>query len=302
MGAYLSSPPEPEAVLRVGVLADVQYADKDDKVSRYYRRSLGRLSAAVGAFNRVGCDLSCVIHLGDLIDGNSDDTATRADFDAVLHEFSALRAPVRHVIGNHCLELGREPLLAGLHTTAYYTAVLGAGWELIVIDTTDIGVRGPTAELVEEAHAFLAQHAAPPNAKTWNGGVSKAQLTWLTERLSDCRARRVRVVVAGHMPLWAPAASDMHVAFNHEEVAELLDAHADVVALYACGHYHLGGYARRPSGVHHWTCEGMVEMEAGAKGYAMLHICADRIDVVSADRGGGIKPRSFATEARRPPS
>jgi hypothetical protein len=105
------------------------------------------------------------------------------------------------------------------------------------------------------------------------------------------------------MPLWAPAASDMHLAFNHEEVAQLLDAHADVVALYACGHYHLGGYARRPSGVHHWTCEGMVEMEApGAKGHATLHVFADRIDVVSADRGGGgIKPRSFRIE-RPPPS
>ena len=38
----------------------------------------------------------------------------------------------------------------------------------------------------------------------------------------------------------------------------------------------------------------MVEMKAGAKGYATLCIYAERIDVVSADTSGGVKPRSFA--------
>jgi hypothetical protein len=44
----------------------------------------------------------------------------------------------------------------------------------------------------------------------------------------------------------------------------------------------------------------MVEMEAGAKGYATLHLSAERIQVISADRRGGIKPRSFAIDRPLP--
>lgn len=280
--------------LRIGVVADVQYADKPDDTRagglRHYRLSLAKLSAAVRAFNRAPA-LDLVLHLGDIVDGNRTPHATLADFDSVLRAFSRLRPPVAHVVGNHCLDVGRALLLERLRTPAYYERDLRDGWTLLVLDTTDVGVRGASPELVAEAHRFLAEHVGRPNAQPWNGGVGAEQLGWLRTRLASCRARRVRALVAGHMPLVEAAATAETVAWNGEAVATLLDEFADVAPLYACGHWHGGGYAQRLSGVHHWTCEGMVEAGELACGYATVALHAERIEVASPDEAGGVKSR-----------
>jgi 3',5'-cyclic AMP phosphodiesterase CpdA len=282
----------------IGIIADVQYADKDDADGRAYRLSLSRLTAAVRAFNSASPALDGVLHLGDIIDGNASAQVTLADFGAVVRAFARLRTPCWHVVGNHCLEVGRDVLLSALRTRAYYTAELRGGWQLVVIDTTDVGVRGASAELIGEAHAFLTQHAGKlAYAEPYNGGVGREQLRWLRQQLVSCRSRGVRALVAGHMPLWVEASNADAVAFNDEEIAQLLDEFADVVPLYMCGHWHAGGYARKPSGVHHWTCEAMVEAGAQAAGHAALSVFHDRIEVVSADKAAGIKSRTLPFDA-----
>ena len=62
--------------LRFGIIADVQYADKDDAGSRNYRGSIDKLAAAVDTFNAQGVDF--VINLGDFIDGGA------SNFDTLL--------------------------------------------------------------------------------------------------------------------------------------------------------------------------------------------------------------------------
>ncbi|KAG8466885.1 hypothetical protein KFE25_008264 [Diacronema lutheri] len=291
------------ASVRVGVIADVQYADKADDTRgggrRHYRLSLAKLRAAVRAFNQHEPRLDLVLHLGDIIDGNVSHPATQVDFASVLRAFSRLRPPVAHVIGNHCLDVGRESLLTQLGIAPYYERRLSGEWILLVLDTTDVGVRGASAERVAEAKAFLAKHAGEPNAQPYNGGVGADQLGWLCARLTACRARGARAIVAGHMPLVRAAATADTLAYNGEEVAALLDEFCDVCPLYACGHWHGGGYARRPSGVHHWTCEGMVEAAEQARGYALMLVHADRIEVASPDQAGGVSSRTFEL---RPPS
>lgn len=282
------------AGLRIGVIADVQYADKADDTRggglRHYRLSLAKLRRAVRTFNQAPT-LDLVLHLGDIIDGNKSARETLTDFDSVLRAFSRLRPPVAHVVGNHCLDVGRVLLLERLRTPAYYERELRDGWTLLVLDTTDVGVRGTTSDLVAEAQRFLAEHVGRPNAQPWNGGVGAKQLGWLRTRLANCRAQRMRALVAGHMPLVEAAATAETVAWNGEAVAALLDEFADVAPLYACGHWHGGGYAQRPSGVHHWTCEGMVEAAVPACGYATLILHAERIEIASPDEAGGIKSR-----------
>lgn len=277
------------APYRLGLVADVQYADKDDDVHggalRYYRQALPKLAAAVDAFNKDRPD--SVIHLGDIVDGNDSDASTKADFNAVAREFGRLQMPVHHVVGNHCLDVGREYLLSSLGMQPYYERELTPQWTLLVLDTTDVGLRGASEDLIAQGRAFLAEHEGKlPYAQPWNGGVGAVQLDWLRERLASCRAHGRRAIVVGHMPAWDEAATDMHLVFNHAELVELLDAHADVVALYLAGHYHPGGYARRSSGVHHVTCEGLVEASEGAAAYAHLSIGEHAIEIASADQAG----------------
>jgi hypothetical protein len=48
--------------------------------------------------------------------------------------------PVHHVIGNHCLAVGRQELVKRLNIPlpGYYRAPLSHGWWLVVLDTTEM--------------------------------------------------------------------------------------------------------------------------------------------------------------------
>ena len=99
---------------RLGVVADVQYADKPDGAHtrvvpheiRRYRTALRKLRDAVDSFtaeNTHGTPIvGAVLHLGDLIDGNETLAQTRRDFDAVMGQFDRMAAAgvaQLHVLG-----------------------------------------------------------------------------------------------------------------------------------------------------------------------------------------------------------
>jgi hypothetical protein len=202
------------ASFSIGLVADVQYADKPDKVlegrARYYRAALSRLRHAVTECNRA--DLVAVLHLGDIVDGNCSDAETSKDFSSVLRAFGRLRHPALHVIGNHCHDVGRERLLRELRMESYYEHSLAPGWRLFVLDTTDVGINGSTAANVAEGKRWLAANVGcAAHANGWNGGVGEAQLLWLRRGLEQVRAAGQHAIVAGHMPLLAAAAGPRHL-------------------------------------------------------------------------------------------
>lgn len=279
---------------RVALLADVQYADKPDRdiggAVRYYRTSLSRLRSTVNQLNHHE-QLTAVIHLGDIVDGNVSEAASLADFSAVVRLFRRIRHPVFHVVGNHCHDVGRPTLLRELGRP-YYCEMLAPGWCVAVLDTTDLGVNGASEELIKEGREWLDAHAELEHANEWNGGVGKAQLHWLHTQLKQARQRGEHTIVVGHMPMMAAASSAMHLTFNHAEVCALLDEFCDVCPLYICGHCHHGGYARSAAGVHHVTVEGIVEMPPGAeRSHAVLTV--SQAEIVIDGGGGGVLSRTL---------
>jgi DNA repair exonuclease SbcCD nuclease subunit len=279
---------------RIALLADVQYADKPDRdiggAVRYYRTSLSRLRSAVNQLNHHE-QLTAVIHLGDIVDGNVSEAASLADFSAVVRLFRRIRHPVFHVVGNHCHDVGRPTLLRELGRP-YYSETLAPGWCVAVLDTTDLGVNGASEELIKEGREWLDANAELEHANEWNGGVGKAQLHWLHTQLKQARQRGEHTIVVGHMPMMAAASSAMHLTFNHAEVCALLDEFCDVCPLYICGHCHHGGYARSAAGVHHVTVEGIVEMPPGAeRSHAVLTV--SQAEIVIDGGGGGVLSRTL---------
>ncbi|CAG2116938.1 unnamed protein product, partial [Medioppia subpectinata] len=104
-------------LLRFGVVADVQYADNDDRQAwydstktRYYRNSLTQVKKA---FTHWNCEekrdkgISFVLQLGDIIDGINAQTREYHDSSAdairkTLNEFeSNQHIPTFHAVGNH---------------------------------------------------------------------------------------------------------------------------------------------------------------------------------------------------------
>ena len=83
------------AMLKIGLMADPQYADKPIKGERYYRESLWKLEEAIDAFNDEEVDF--VQSLGDIIDDEW------SSFDAILPIYNKLNPGIEsyHLLGNH---------------------------------------------------------------------------------------------------------------------------------------------------------------------------------------------------------
>ena len=230
-----------------GVVTDIQYGDKEGSVSRDYRGTLQRLEPCVSAFN--GQKLDFVIQLGDLVDGYPTNAAASAkDLESVLPIFNRLTAPKYHVVGNHCLNVGKEALGQRLGLTNFYytfTAPAAKGWRFVVLDGNDAGY----------------------------GVVSAGQLDWFRSTLAQARQAGEKVICFCHFPLLKEAAENNRMAKPEAVLAEL-DASGCVVAWIA-GHDHAGGYALR-KGVHHLTIRGLVEAP-GSTAYARFELGADRI-------------------------
>jgi manganese-dependent ADP-ribose/CDP-alcohol diphosphatase len=252
-GCVLGSGEGRRGPVRFGVIADVQYADRDRKGTRYYRESPRKLAACVDALNRE--DLAFVIHLGDFIDRGFE------SFDRLLPLFHRLRAPGRFVLGNHDFDVEAKKIKdvsarLGMEER-YYDFVIG-GWRFVVLDGNDVSLHAnPEGSAKQsQALALLEEMKArgDENAQPWNGALGAAQTAWLRGRLDKATARGERVVLFCHFPVFPV---DRHNLWKDREIVALLEEYR-CVAAWINGHNHAGSYALK-NGIHYLTVEGMVE-------------------------------------------
>lgn len=267
-----------QPLFRFGVVADVQYADKEPQGKRRYRAALGKLRACVAEFNRQ--DLAFVVNLGDAIDGHG--AASAAELADVAGVFAQLKAPVRHAIGNHCLEVDRPTLMRTLKLKSSYYEFEVRDWRFIVLDGMDVSVKAPKgSEPALQAQQYLARS---PSLPTYNGALGPGQLAWLKQQLAEARQRRQKAVVFCHHPS-LPAASVAGLTLWNAVEVESAMASAGCVVAYIAGHDHQGWHVQG-HGIHHLTLQGMVDAPDDANAYAVIEVFADRLAV----RGVGAVP------------
>ena len=269
LGAQNTRPSQP--LFSFGVLADVQYADKDRSGARHYRTSLGRLASCVKDLNQR--DLAFVVQLGDFIDDGKD------SFDDVMPIWKKLKATRRSVIGNHDLPFLRERALRKLElASSHYDFAVGETWRFVVLDGMDVSLYGypknhPKRREATKMLAALKEQKFD-NAQRWNGGIGKSQLAWLERVLIDAKQQQQRVVLCCHFPILEKASSSFHLLWNHLTVRKLLAKHECVFA-WCNGHDHKGGYAQ-DAGIHHLTFAGMVEAPE-KNAFAVVHAFRDQL-------------------------
>jgi 3',5'-cyclic AMP phosphodiesterase CpdA len=272
-----------------GVVADVQYADKAGGARRY-RESIDKVARCVEAWNRE--DLAFVVELGDLTDDRPDG-GTQADLGRILDAFKPLRAPLRHVLGNHGQpSAGRTAVMDALGLERPYYDFAVDGWRFVILDGTGLHLKAWPADTARRAasEAYVREHRKPdaPEFAEYNGGIDPDQLAWLREILAKAAAADEPAVVLCHQPVLAAASSRSHLLWNHEEVLALLEACPTLVA-YIAGHDHRGGYAER-AGIHHVTLEGLVETPADGTAFGVVDVRGGWMTV----RGGDPStPRRF---------
>lgn len=278
----------------LGVFTDIQYRrDMDDYILpetdclRSHRSALKKTESAVSAF--LARKVPFVLHLGDIVDGRpmladgeSAVLEVVSELDEVLNAINRLlpAAEVCHVVGNHCLFVGRETLQSRLQLSksTYYTKRLSSSWQLVVLDTLDNSVFYPSDHPKHiNALSHLQEHAGEPNAVPWNGGLGSEQLSWLRRTLESARSNKVNVLVVGHHPFAEDAASAVSVAWDSSIIVDLFQEFVGTVRAYFAGHFHKGGYAL-VGNIHHITFPAVLDSD-DTNSYAFVHLHTDKITI-----------------------
>ena len=271
-----------------GVIADVQYADREDPEEGDLSGSIEKLAYCVAHYNSkdlvdnasyIGASrkLSFVVQLGDIIAGG--DNASK-ELDQILGIYNRINTLRYHVLGNHDFwGIDRKTVLKKLEMEKPYYDFRYGKWRFVVLDTMDIAVKGgwskdsPNYVAGERALNELVRQEAP-NALDWNGGVGADQKKWLSDVLSDADRRKQNVVVFGHHPL-VPG-GNKHNLWNNDEIIGILESHECVVA-YINGHRHIGDYAWQ-NNIYYVTIDGMVT-SPGKKGCVVVWVYSDRLEI-----------------------
>lgn len=260
---------ELKPVIRFGVLADIQYADKDDHGSRFYRNSLEKMASCIANLNQEKLAFNVVF--GDLVDQGP------KDLQPVMEQLSKLKAPCRNVLGNHDYVgvTDREVLYKQFNMPAPYYAFEKANWMFIVLNTNELSEYGskPDSPFQKEWQDLAAglKKDGRKNVLPWNGGLSSRQLIWLENQLKNAQKTKKNVLVFSHHPLFPETGYE---ALNNREILSIIEKYPNVKALVS-GHHHTGNFAyyhKIPS----ITLEGMVETSK-ENAYGVIALYPDKL-------------------------
>lgn len=253
---------------RFGIVADCHYADADTAGSRYYRRSLDKLTECVELMNAQKVDF--LIELGDFKDQDNPAVEQRTishlrAVEEVLQEFTG---PTYHVLGNHDEDsISKEQFLDNVENTginpakSYYSFDLG-GVHFVVLDAN------------YKADGTDYDHG---NFNWTDANIPPAELDWLEQELADARGDAVVFI---HQLL--DGTGSVYVN-NAADVRRILEESGKVLAVFQ-GHHHSGSCSRI-EGIHYYTLKAVVEGPGEEdNSYAIVEVRPDRSITVTGYR------------------
>jgi 3',5'-cyclic AMP phosphodiesterase CpdA len=254
-----------EPILKIGLVADPQYADRPLDGNRYYRESLWTLNEAIVAFNEKQVDF--VQNLGDIID------VDWISYDSILPVYQNLDPGIEnyHLLGNHDFAIRpsrMKGLLEKLSMPDFYYSYEKKGWHFIVLDATDYAYFSNPLHKhdINQLHKYFYSTKGKPNHHRYNGAIGEKQKEWLKKELQRAESLQNNVIIFSHLPIRPPYIEEN--LWNNDEIFDIIEASPNVVA-YINGHYHAGNYESR-KGIHFFTIFGMVDTKISS--YGILEI------------------------------
>jgi 3',5'-cyclic AMP phosphodiesterase CpdA len=278
IAAGASAEPMKDPLFRFGVIADCQFADQPDSepLDRRYRLSPHKLREAVADLN--SRSLEFVVNLGDTID------CDLISFETMMPIFGELKAPVRHVLGNHDFSVAagsKKKVADRLGLSKGHYSWERSGWRFLVLDGNAVSLfaHEPGSPAMAEARKIF--DAAAGALLDYNGGLGESQLAWLDAQLKAARTAGQKVIVFCHYPVFP---ENKHNLWDSEAVLKHIDAQSDVMVAWMNGHNHAGNYGTH-DGIHFVNFKGMVDTPENC--WAEVAVWPERIEVT----GFGREPR-----------
>ncbi len=222
-------------LVRFGIITDIHFSSESELAAA--QAVAVELRASLNCWRHKKVDF--LLQLGDLIKGS--DAHKHEELRQISSILKPFDLPIRHVIGNHCLALPRQELMAALGLQTPFYTFTAKEFRFIVLDGMDLSVlRKPETE---EERQILAWFYAHPEVHDYCGAVGTLQKAWLQGELQKAEHTGEKVIIVCHFPLLPETTDKKHgLLWNHREIAELVSSSPAVRACIS-GHYHYGGYA-----------------------------------------------------------
>ena len=266
----LSSCSKTEPVLKVGLVADPQYADKPTAGNRHYRESLWKLEDPIDTFNINNVDF--VQSLGDIIDIDWE------SYDSIMPIYDKLNPDIEnyHLLGNHDFAIDTTHLknmLDRLSMPDFYYSYSKEGWRFIVLDATDYTYYSNILHKhdIKQVDLYFENTKEKSNNHPWNGAIGEEQQNWLKQELLSATSLDQKVILFSHSPIRPQG--NPHNLWNDYEIVDIVESSSNVVA-FINGHNHSGGYVFK-NGIHYITICGMVDTKLNS--YGILEIYKDSL-------------------------
>jgi alkaline phosphatase len=221
--------------LRIGLVADLHYADKAPAGNRFYRESLQKFAEAAKIFAEERVD--CVIALGDVIDAGDSVDVERGYLKQVAQAFAKLPMPYRFVLGNHCVwSLTKSEFLEVVGQKHSYRSFDLGGYHFVLLDA-----------------CFRSDGVSygRKNNEWTDANIPLAELEWLA---ADLQKTPHKCIVCIHQRLDVPPPYGVK---NGEAVRCVLEKAGNVLAVLQ-GHEHEGD-RRTIGGIAYVTLKAMIE-------------------------------------------
>jgi len=298
-----------------GVITDVQYADVDDGCAnydptkeRYYRTSLKLVAEAVADWqeHKKANNLKFILQLGDVIDVKASKANHRDEaLKRVLDEFEKADVPLYSCWGNHEMynymrnALVNTPLNSArflnpevANDANFYVIDVSECFKIVCLDFYEFSIIGydKSDDMHKAALSFLKRHNSNSELHSlkglvglekrftgFNGAISTAQFRWLDSTLNGFKQNGVRAIVCGHLPIHPAATTSVKcLAWNYEDVLNLLHKFDNTVVAYLAGHDHDGGAFRDEYNIYHLTLKAILEAPEGKNAYATIKVFKNR--------------------------
>lgn len=251
-GQLLAAGDDAKPLLRVGLMTDLHYADKEPTRTRFYREALAKLGEAVAVMNTEKPAL--VVELGDFID-QADSVELEMEWLKTMEAaYAQLSMPRHYVLGNHCVgTLTKEEFAAHTMAAGGHERFESGGVTFLSLDSC------------------YRSDGTPYSRKNFDwkdANVPAAELSWLESELTKASGP---VIVLAHQRLDMDKA---HSVQNAAAVRALLERSGKVQAVFQ-GHSHKNEH-QQIRGIHYVTLVAMVEgTDEESSGYAMLEVYPD---------------------------
>lgn len=231
-----ASAAEARPLLRVGLMTDLHYADKEPTKTRFYREALGKLDEAVSFMNRE--KPAAVVELGDFIDQASGVEQELEWLKTMEQHYARLTMPRHYVLGNHCV---------ATLTKAEFAAHTGAA----LSGYSAFELNGATFLLLDACFREDGTAYGRNNFHWKDSHIPQQEISWIKAELARASGP---VIVLAHQRLDLDAA---HAVKNATEVRTVLESSRKVAAVFQ-GHSHKNDL-QEIAGIPYCTLAAMIE-------------------------------------------